>query len=46
MVSIGFAVAIGKIGLEAHRSGSKDAQQLPLPESLKEEPATGMKSKS
>jgi hypothetical protein len=46
MVSIGFALAIGKIGLDARRSGSNRNQQLPLPESLNEEPATGMKSKS
>jgi hypothetical protein len=46
LVSIGFALAIGKIGLEARRSGSKLTQQLPRPESLNEEPATGMKSKS
>jgi hypothetical protein len=41
LVSIGFAVAIAKIGLSA-----RAAQQEPLPESLKDEPATGMNLKS
>ena len=41
-VSIGFGLAVGKIGWEARRR----AQQEPLPESWNEEPATGMKLKS
>ena len=45
-VSIGFAVAIGKIGLEARRRAAGRDQQLPLPESWNEEPATGMNLKS
>jgi hypothetical protein len=41
-VSIGFGLAVGKIGWEARRR----AQQVPLPESWNDEPATGMKLKS
>ena len=41
LVSIGFALAIGKIGWEARQKG----QQAPRPESLNE-PSAGMKLKS
>ena len=41
LVSIGFALAIGKIGWESRQK----AQQVPLPESLNE-PSAGMKLKS
>jgi hypothetical protein len=44
-VSIGFAVAIAKIGLDARRR-SAAAQQVPRPESVKVEPSTGMNLKS
>ena len=47
LVSISFALAIGKIGWEhRRRRPSGGAQQVPLPESWKDEPATGMKLKS
>ncbi|HVW35580.1 MAG TPA: hypothetical protein VHL53_23815 [Acidimicrobiia bacterium] len=42
VISIGFGVAVGKIGWDAHRRN----QQVPLPESWNDEPATGMKLKS
>ena len=46
LVSIAFALAIGKIGWEARRRNSKPDQQVPLPESWNDEPATGVKLKS
>jgi hypothetical protein len=47
LVSIGFALAIGKIGWEHRpRRTSGSPQQVPLPESLNDEPAAGMKVKS
>ena len=42
-ISIGFGVAVGKIGWDARR---RPVQQVPLPESWKDEPAAGMKLKS
>jgi hypothetical protein len=47
LVSIAFAVAIGKIGWEHRpRRTSVSAQHEPLPESWNDEPATGAKLKS
>jgi hypothetical protein len=47
-VSIAFGLAVGKIGWDARRAraGRADGQQLPLPESWNDDPATGMKLKS
>jgi hypothetical protein len=47
LISIGFAVAIGRIGWEHRpRRTPVSAQQEPLPESWNDEPAAGMKLKS
>lgn len=47
-VSIGFGLAVGKIGWDARRRRAADGngQQVPRPESWNDEPATGMKLKS
>ena len=51
-VSIGFGLAVGKIGWDARRRANGDptagrrVQQVPLPESWNDDPATGMKLKS
>ena len=45
-VSIAFGLAVGKIGWDARRARNGEAQQVPLPESWNDEPATGMKLKS
>ena len=45
-VSIAFGLAVGKIGWSARRPRSGNDQQVPLPESWNDEPATGMKLKS
>ena len=45
-VSIAFGLAVGKIGWDARRARIGEAQQVPLPESWNDEPATGMKLKS
>jgi hypothetical protein len=52
VISIGFGLAIGKIGWDARRRDKGDptagrkVEQVPLPESWDDEPATGMKLKS
>jgi hypothetical protein len=52
VISIGFGAAVGKIGWDArrrlngHPTAGRRVEQVPLPESWNDDPATGMKLKS